>query len=44
MCGLKMIVLLNDNIISNGDLTYPVGLLTADEAAMAGLVMTYISD
>ncbi|NLL01403.1 MAG: hypothetical protein GX265_00015 [Mollicutes bacterium] len=38
-CGLKNDrFTVNDNIISNGDLTYPVGLLTADEAAMAGLV------
>ncbi|MFA7064833.1 MAG: hypothetical protein WC177_05005, partial [Bacilli bacterium] len=27
-----------DKVKGNGDLTYPVGLLTADEAAMAGLV------
>lgn len=28
----------NDTTLGNGALTYPIGLLTADEAAMAGLV------
>ena len=38
-CGLKNDrFTVNDNIISNGDLTYPVGLLTADEMAFAGIV------
>lgn len=29
----------NDTIVGNGTLTYPVGLITADEASMAGLVI-----
>ena len=28
----------NDTFLGNGDLNYPIGLLTADEAAVAGLV------
>ena len=39
-CGLKndRFTTSADTILGNGALTYPVGLLTADEASMAGLV------
>lgn len=33
----------NDKIIGNGDLTYPVALLSADEAAFSGLMMFKIA-
>ncbi len=37
-CGLKNDrFTVNDTVLGNGNLTYPVGLITADEAAMAGL-------
>ena len=38
-CGIKNdCFTVADTVIGNGNLTYPVGLITADEASMAGLV------